>query len=103
MSSLHIEFKRPFTIISIGLFVERFMNDVLKSYPGLRRNVRMHMMVNPVIIQHKNVNKIEMGDPINRCSTVRESKLDMLMDVRPYVSINSSFQWYTYENDVPSR
>jgi hypothetical protein len=47
-----------------------------------------------------NMSKSEIPDLIDRRPTARELKLDWLMGVRPYVSINSSFQWCQYGNDV---
>ena len=100
MASLHVEFDRKFMIISMGALAEMCTNDILKSYPKLRKGVRLYTMVNPAIIQHMNVNRTETPDPIDRRPTYGELKLDVLMDVRLLISINSSFQWYKYGNDV---
>jgi hypothetical protein len=100
MASLHIEFDRQFTIVSMGALAEMCTNDILKSYPSLRKSVRLYTMVNPAIIQHMNVSKRADPYPIDSRPTLAELYLDRLAGVIPRMSVVSNFEWFTYRDDT---
>ncbi|KAH7070853.1 hypothetical protein FB567DRAFT_612858 [Paraphoma chrysanthemicola] len=81
------------------LLAEMCTNEVLESYPGLRKNERLHTTGNSAIM-YLNVSKMKAPKPINRKAAVKELTLDVNMRVVSYVTINSSFQRYEYGNDV---
>lgn len=82
------------TIVSMGALVESRMNDVFKSYQGAKSNVNYTKTSNPAMLQHMNMSKSE--DPI----TDKERVLDEIMGNNPGMTVEASFQWYTYADGL---